>query len=120
MRFTRRWLVAVSLVAGAWLFFSPWLLGFTAVVSWMSYVLGAAIIVAALWALVAKEPRNAELITAALGALTFVSPWLLGFMGERAARMDAWFVGAVVVVAALWAAMTKRSGHVPERRRAAM
>ena len=49
MRFTRRWMVAVSLVAGAWLFFSPWLLGYTAVAAatWMSYVLGAAIFVAA-------------------------------------------------------------------------
>jgi len=118
MRFTRRWLVAVSLVAGAWLFFSPWLLGYTAVAvaTWMSYVLGAAIFAAALWAVMAREPRNAELITAVLGALAFVSPWLLGFMSEPAARMDAWLVGAVVVVAALWAAMTRRSGERPERR----
>ena len=46
--------------------------------------------------MMAREPRNAELITAVLGALAFVSPWLLGFMDERAARMDAWVVGAVV------------------------
>ena len=122
MRFTRRWMVAVSLVAGALLFFSPWLLGYTsvAVATWMSYVLGAAIFVAALWALMAKEPRNAELITAALGALAFVSPWVLGFMDERAARMDAWLLGAVVVVSALWAAMMRRSGERPERRSPAL
>ena len=118
MRFNRRWLVAVSLVAGAWLFFSPWLLGYTAVTvaTWMSYILGAAIFVAGLWTMMARAPRNAELITAALGALVFASPWLLGFIGEPAARMVAWFAGAVVALAALWVAMGHRRERGPERR----
>ena len=118
MRFTRRWLVAVSLAAGAWLFFSPWLLGYTsvAVATWMSYLLGAAIFVAALWAMMAREARNPELITAILGALVFASPWMLGFMAESTARIDAWFVGAVVVVAGLRAATMEYAGQRPERR----
>jgi hypothetical protein len=118
MRFTRRWLVAVTVAAGAWLFFSPWLLGYTAVAvaTWMSYLLGAAIFVAALWAMVAREARNPALITAILGALVFASPWMLGFMAESTARVDAWFVGAVVLVAALRAATMEYAGQRPERR----
>ncbi len=119
MRFTRRWMVVVSLVAGAWLFFSPWLLGYTevAVASWMSYVLGAAIVAAALWTMMAKAARAAELILAMVGVLTFASPWLLGLMAEPAARMVAWFAGAVVALAALWVAMGQRRERGPERRR---
>jgi len=117
MRFTRRWLVSVSLVAGAWLFLSPWLLGYTAVAvaAWASYVLGAAIVAAALWAMTARGARNAALIVAVLGAVAFVSPWVFGFMAEPAARVDAWLVGAVVVLTALWAAMSERPESRPER-----
>jgi len=122
MRFTRRWLVAVSLVAGAWLFFSPWLLGYAgaSVAAWTSYVLGAAIVAAALWTMMAKAARAAEVILAMVGVLTFASPWLLGFMAEPAARMNAWLLGALVVVSALWAAMKRRPQERPERRSPAL
>jgi hypothetical protein len=119
MRFTRRWQVWVSLVAGAWLFVSPWILGYTgvAVVAWSSYILGAAVVLTALWALAARLARNPEVFGAFLGALVFIAPWALGFLSERAARLDAWIVGAVIVVASLWAAINERPVHLPERRR---
>ena len=118
MRFTRRWLVSVSLVAGAWLFLSPWILGYTgvAVAAWTSYVLGAAIVAAGLWALTAKEPRVPDLVVAVLGALALVAPWVLVYTSERAARIDAWIVGAVVMLAGLGAALEERPAARPERR----
>ena len=119
MRFTRRWQEWVSLVAGAWLFASPWILGFTgvAVAAWSAYILGAAVVVAASWALTAQQARNAEYIGALLGALVFIAPWALGYVGERVASLDAWIVGAVIVVVSLWAAMSERPTRPPERRK---
>ena len=121
MRRSSRWQEWVSLVAGAWLFVSPWILGFTAVpvAAWTAYVLGIVVVAASLWAMTAREARNAALIGAILGALVFVAPWVLGYTAERAARIDAWIVGAVVVVASLWAAMNERPAVGPERRRPA-
>ncbi|MEJ2287766.1 MAG: SPW repeat protein [Deinococcales bacterium] len=118
MRFTRRWQEWVSLIAGAWLFVSPWILGYTGVTvaAWGAYVLGAAVVVAALWAMTARQARNPEYIGALLGALVFISPWVLGYTAERIARLDAWIVGAVIVVASLWAAMNERPARPPERR----
>lgn len=121
MRRSNRWQEWVSLAAGAWLFASPWILGFTAapVASWTAYILGIVVVAASLWAMTVREARNVELIGGILGALVFVAPWVLGYTAERAARIDAWIVGAVVVVASLWAAMNERPAEGMERRRPA-
>lgn len=119
MRFTRRWQVWVSLVAGAWLFVSPWILGYAGVAAaaWSAYILGAAVVLTALGALAARQARNLEVVGALLGALVFIAPWVLGYLSEPVARLDAWIVGAVIVVASLWAAINERPVRLPERRR---
>lgn len=119
MRFTRRWQVWVSLVAGAWLFVSPWVLGYAGVAAaaWSAYILGAAVVLTALGALAARQARNLEVVGAFLGALVFIAPWVLGYLSEPVARLDAWIVGAVIVVASLWAAINERPVRLPERRR---
>lgn len=118
MRFSSRWMDWVSLLAGGWLFVSPWVLGYgsVAVAAWTAYVLGAVVVLTALWALSIKQPRSAELVNALFGALVFVAPWVLGFVAERGARIDAWIVGAVIVFASLWAAMGERPALHAERR----
>lgn len=102
---TRHWKVWVSLLAGAWLFVSPWILGFTAATTgtWAAYVLGAVVVLVAAWALTASEPRIADASLAVLGALVFATPWAIGYAGYPAARIDAWIVGAVIAVMSLWA-----------------
>ncbi len=52
-----RWPEGINLVLGAWLFFAPWLLGFTAVAAaaWNSWIIGLVVGVDALWALAAKR-----------------------------------------------------------------
>ncbi len=118
MRFTRRWQEWVSFVAGAWLFVSPWVLGFTAapVAAWTAYVLGALAVIVALWAMTARDARIIEGGGVLLGALVFLSPWVMGFTGERLARVDAMIVGVVLVLASLWAAVGERPAGRPERR----
>lgn len=116
MRITRRWQVWVSLIAGAWLFVSPWVLGYTTAVGgmWAAFILGGLTVVVAMWSLIDRDARAAETIMALIGALVFIVPWVIGFAGLASARLDAWIVGAVIVVASLWALMDEQGGR--ERR----
>lgn len=100
-----RWHDWTNLVAGAWLFITPWVFGFTgtAAAAWDAWLLGAAIMIVALWALGAPESRGAEWTNAVFGAWVFLAPWILAFTGAAAAAWNAWIVGVVVVVLALWA-----------------
>lgn len=102
MRSSRRWLVLVVAVAGAWLFVSPWILGFSTGGALGAYILGALALLAGLWAFTNAGVRNGMAISAVAGVLAFVMPWVLGFAGHAAARVDAWIVGAVIVVASCW------------------
>lgn len=61
-------------------------------------VLGAATLVVGLWALSQVSYRIAEWVAIALGALTFLTPWMAGFAGNAFAAWTAWILGAVVVV----------------------
>jgi len=114
---TRRWQMWAVLIAGAWLFISPWILGYTAVATgtWTAYVLGALAFLIASWAVTAREPRNGIAALALIGALVFVAPWVIGFAAHHAARLDAWIVGAVMMVASLWGLMEDNSRQ-PTRR----
>ena len=66
---------------GAWIFISPWILGSSQdpASSWGAWVLGALLVVAALWALAVPASVWAVWATAALGALVFIAPWVLNF-----------------------------------------
>lgn len=61
-------------------------------------VLGVAIAIVGLWALTLVSYRAAEWVAIALGALTFLTPWVAGFAGNAFAAWTAWILGAVVVV----------------------
>lgn len=109
-RMSGRWQVWVGLIAGAWLFVSPWVLGYTAATAgtWAAYILGAIAVLIGFWAATAQQPRNGIAVLALDGALVFIAPWVVGFQGHAAGRLDAWIVGAVMVVASLWALLGTR------------
>lgn len=110
-----RWQEGVNILAGAWLFLSPWILDLSGSPAWIAWVLGAIIVAVAVWAMITKEARTAEWIGALLGTGLFVSPWLWGYVGI--ARTNAWIIGAVVIVASLWAVMNE--GAIRHRHQAA-
>ncbi|MHB1416320.1 MAG: SPW repeat protein [Chloroflexota bacterium] len=106
MRRWTRWQDWVNLIAGAWLFVSPWVLvtTFDAASSWNAWAVGAAVFLVALWALYYPGSRIAEWINAALGAWLFISPWVLGFVVVATSQAwNAWITGFVVFWVALWA-----------------
>ncbi len=103
----QRWQEGVNILAGAWLFLSPWILGFSGSPAWIAWVIGVLVVAVAVWAMFVDEARTAEWTGALLGAALFVSPWLWGYAGI--ARTNAWIIGAVVIVASLWAVMNEAS-----------
>ena len=61
-------------------------------------VMGVGIVIVGLWALTLTSYRAAEWIAVALGALTFVTPWIAGFAGNAFPAWTAWILGAAVAV----------------------
>jgi SPW repeat len=96
----------LNLALGAWLFLSPWVLGFTAETpanwnAWLSGLLVGAVAIAALAAFAEWE----EWISLLLGIWVAIAPWVVGFTGHAAAIGVHVIVGiAVAVIAAvrLW------------------
>lgn len=55
----RIWEEWFTLIIGAWVFISPWVLGFATMnVSWSFYIVGAVVFILSLWAM--GRPRNIE------------------------------------------------------------
>jgi len=114
MRAWTRWQDWINLLAGAWLFFSPWILAFTGttVAAWNAWILGAAVFLVSLWALGSPASRGVLWFLTILGAWTFVAPWVLTFASLAVPAWNAWVLGAIIFILALWA-----MGSVGEPRR---
>jgi hypothetical protein len=99
-----RWQDYLSVMIGAWVAFSPWVLGFAdthAWVTWSAVVVGAAV---ALLAAIDLEVLSKidEWLLVALGAALVASPWLIGFTELRAAAASMVLSGIAIVVLTLW------------------
>ncbi|CAH1696172.1 conserved membrane hypothetical protein [Hyphomicrobiales bacterium] len=96
----RRALDVVSLVAGLGLLLSPWYLGFTsdAYAAWNAWIIGAAISVIAVVALLAFHEAE-EWINGVAGLWALVAPWALGFSALTGAMWAHVIAGVVVALA---------------------
>jgi len=94
-----------NLILGAILFFSPWIWNFaTGLPSQNAHVAGIAIFVLALAALAAFAVWE-EWLNLIVGLWVIVSPWLLGFQGNRTAMTVSVVIGILVALLAaieLW------------------
>ncbi len=110
-----QWLDSGNLLLGAWLFVSPWVLGFAAepAAAWNAYIAGGVIAVLAVAALYAFQSWE-EWVNVLLAIWLVVSPWVLGFSTLTPATGNALAVGVLVLAFALWAAMVEHdTGHKP-------
>lgn len=107
MRNEIRWQTWFNFILGAWLFVSPWVLAttFNVASSVNAWILGALIFLVAIAAMRSGRPENAKWFNVLFGAWTFFSPWILGFALLGAAAWNAWIVGALVAILALWSAL---------------
>jgi SPW repeat len=105
------WQDVGNLVLGAWLFISPWILGFSALSTPAinAWVFGAIVALLALAALYAYQKWE-EWLSAAIGVWVFISPWVLGFSYDVNILWNSLIVGALLVILALWSANIEH-GH---------
>lgn len=102
----RAWQDGLNLALGVYLALAPlWTAGAPA--AWF-VTLGILIAAAAAWALGTASSTASEGVQIALGAVTFLSPWLGGFATATAAAWTAWIVGVAVIVLAATALATAR------------
>lgn len=107
MKTVKHWQDPVNAVIGAWLVLSPWALSFQAeqVAMFNAVVVGALLVAVALGATLVPRAWE-EWTEGALGIWLIASPWVLGFVGVRAAMANALAVGAAVGLLALWVLVT--------------
>jgi hypothetical protein len=113
-----RWQNLANFVLGAWLFISPWVLGFSDAgkVATNAWIFGIIIALLALSAIFAYQ-RWEEWLTAAIGVWVFISPWVLGAVSNARILWSSLVVGALLVILALWSSSLEHgSGAIVTRR----
>ena len=110
---TRRWQEIINMLLAAWLFVSPWALGYVhETAARNAWTFGAVLF--ALAAFAASEPRYwKEVLEILLGTWLIVSPWALQFASRFLIARNTATVGALFVVFAAWALY--RGAHSAER-----
>ena len=125
-----RWRDWAMLVLAAWLFVSPWVLGFAAgtapaavegeavgaaasgggwAAAWNAWIVGVIVAALAIAAAV-KFAASEDWVNLVLGAWLVVSPWVLGFGALAAAAWNAVIVGALIAALAAWELWDVRRG----------
>ena len=113
-----RWQDVANLVLGAWLFISPWVLGFSDAgkVATNAWIFGIIIALLALSPIFAYQ-RWEEWLTAVIGVWVFISPWVLGAVSNARILWSSLVVGALLVILALWSSsLAHGSGAIVTRR----
>jgi hypothetical protein len=103
-----RWQYWVNLTAGAWLFASPWALGFLhepGIAAGNALVIGAGVFIAAMRALWVVNIQWPAWVTLVLGAWGTVAPSLFSFATVPATNTR--IMGLVIFVASAWLVATE-------------
>lgn len=100
---TKRWQDVVILLLGAWLFFSPFIMGYTATVAASNALIIGVVVV--LFAIIALNDTRVweEWVNLVLGAWLVISPFVLGYSQMEAATWNHIIVGLLIAADAVWA-----------------
>ena len=97
----RRWQDWANLILGAWLFVSPWALGYGGTAELNAHVVGLGVVVFALIA--AYMPKAwEEIINMMIGVWLVISPFVLG-LGASQVALHTVLVGILATAFAIWA-----------------
>jgi hypothetical protein len=100
------------LLAGIWLFISPWVYGAYANPSaWNSWIVGALLFIFAASRLGNQRASQLSWFNVVLGAWTFVSPWVYGYTASGGRFVNSLCVGVIVFFAAIMSA--NATSHTP-------
>lgn len=107
-----RWQDWVALVAGLYAALaSIWTTPRTTTTITVLIVLGALLVIGSGISLAVPGSASMEWAVAVVGALMFISPWVLAFTESRGPAWTAWITGGVAVIAGLWAIEPATKSH---------
>lgn len=99
----RRWQDWVILILGVWLFFSPFLIGYTGTTAASNaYVIGVVVVLFAILALIDSRVWE-EWINLVLGVWLVIAPFVLGYSTMDGATWNHIIVGLLIAADAIWA-----------------
>ena len=103
----------IALLAGLWLFVSPWVYGASGNASaWNTWIIGALIFVCAAIRRSHLSATGLSWLNSLLGVWIFVSPWVYGYdTGQTGRLINSLFIGFVVLCSGLAAANSERMSH---------
>src|SRR5581483_12107246 len=97
----------INILAGVWLFISPWIYGYGRDMSaWNAWFIGFGIALIAAVRLAAPAQSWLSWINCVLGIWTFFTPWIYGFAGDTARLVNCLVVGVIVFVLGIASART--------------
>lgn len=97
----------ITLLAGVWLFVSPWVYGaYITQNAWNSWIVGALIFIFAATRLNQINSAGLSWLNAILGIWVFASPWIFGYTGNTNRFVNSLCVGIVVFIASIASANT--------------
>jgi len=106
-----RWHDWSAVVLGAVAALSVLWLDTTNAAMWTLLVFGALLLVSGLWSLAMPGSVASEYVHIGLGALLFLSPWVLGYADATAAAGMSWVVGALAVAIGAAAVPVATAAH---------
>lgn len=96
----------LDIVAGAWLFISPWVILMAYNVAWSNWIVGAVVmIIACIRAFGAYSAAGLSWFNAILGLWVLLSPWFLVETATDAAWGCNVLTGAAIIILAAWSAI---------------
>ncbi len=100
------WPAWLNVIVGAWVFLSPFLLGFSSsgTALWNNLIAGALLAVLALWAYLGQQPQVYWGVVV-VGIWLLLSPFILGFSGATAALWNDVITGILGAALGLWGAL---------------
>lgn len=102
----------IALLAGLWLFVSPWIYGaFANPSAWNGWIVAALIVVFARIRMSHPASTGLSWLNSVLGIWTFASPWVFGYTGNTGFFINSMFLGFVVFCAAIAGANSDRMSH---------
>jgi hypothetical protein len=78
---------------------------------WTLLVFGVLLLAAGLWSLALPGSVASEYVHIALGALLFISPWVLGYADATGSAWTSWVIGVVAVVIGAAAVPVATTAH---------
>jgi hypothetical protein len=106
-----RWQDWAALVIGVLTALSPIVVATDAAAVWTLIVFGVLIAAGALWSLAQPGSVASEYVHVVLGALLFISPWVLSYSGLAGASWTSWVAGLLTAVVALAALPSANAEH---------